>query len=157
MSLEYLGASQRWIRDGVKGKEKALRKDAVKLKGKIKPFISHDVRFLRLSFSWVAGTDIYTVLFKCLWPFLHIKLVGENKYDWNCYKLAWKKTHVYFAPMHSKNSPRITVGELQRQIASCGHPVSKTTISSMPKKYLEDMAEKSLTLAAEVHSVQLEL
>ena len=29
MSLEYLRASQRWSRDGVNGKEKALTKDAV--------------------------------------------------------------------------------------------------------------------------------
>ena len=36
VSLEYLRASQRWIRDGGNGKKKALQKDVV-TKGKIKP------------------------------------------------------------------------------------------------------------------------
>ena len=38
VSLEYLGASQRWIRGGVRGKEKARRKDAFRENGEIKTF-----------------------------------------------------------------------------------------------------------------------
>ena len=52
VSLEYLRASQRWSRDGVNGKEKALTKDAVTKTGNKKPFISHKVRF---SVSHLAG------------------------------------------------------------------------------------------------------
>ena len=56
VSLEYLRASQRWSRDGVNGKEKALTKDAVTKREIKKPFILHKCSVLRLSFSRVAGT-----------------------------------------------------------------------------------------------------
>ena len=43
--------------------------------------------------------------------------------NWNYYKLAWKRTQVYFPPKQ-----RITLGELQKSVASWGHKVPKTTI-----------------------------
>ena len=55
----------------------------------------------------------------------HLGNTSKVESNWNCYQLAWKRTHVYFAPqaqqggkkkkIEAKNSPTITVGELQRK------------------------------------------
>ena len=61
----------------------------------------------------------------------HIYHYG-NKSNWNCYKLAWKRTHVYFPPCTVRTMIRevkkIPQGELHMKVAFWGHQVSKITI-----------------------------
>ena len=50
----------------------------------------------------------YKIIATCLkMPISTIRAIFKKlKCNWNCYKLAWKRTHVYFAPTHSEEDDK---------------------------------------------------